>query len=107
LQLPSATPNEEPGLLRKRLSVSVALSQFHLSELTQGDKMQFKPHYPLSQERLSCDSQKKLLLIRLSTEVCLIRRVDGFDPSKDTIGKGRRRGRIIPYLSRGCLTNLG
>ena len=94
-------------MLRERLPVAMAISQFHLSELRQGDKMQLKPHNPLSQKRLSCDGQKKLLLIRPPTEVRLIGRVDGFDPPKDAVGEGRSRGRKIPHLSRGRLTNLG
>ena len=101
-----AASNEGPGLLRELLPVAMAFSQFHLSELTQGDKMQLKPHDPLSQERLSCDGQKKFMLIRPSTEVRLIGSVDGFDPTKDAVGKGRSRGRKIPHLSRGHLTNL-
>jgi hypothetical protein len=107
LQLLGAASNEGPGLLCERLPVAMAFSQFHLGELSQGDKMQLKPDYPLSQERLSCDGQKKLLLIRPPAEVRLIGRVDGFDPTKDTVGKGRSRGRKIPHLSRGRLTNLG
>ena len=94
-------------MLRDRLPVAMAISQFHLGELRQGDKMQLKPHNPLSQKRLSCDGQKKLLLIRPPTEVRLIGRVDGFDPTKDAVGKGRSRGRKIPHLRRGRLPNLG
>ena len=103
----SAATNEGPGLLRERLPVAMAFSQFHLGELSQGEKMQLKPHDPLSQERLSGDGQKKLLLVRPPTEMRLIGRVDGFDPTKDAVGKDRRRGRKIPHLSRGRLTNLG
>ena len=107
VQLLSAASNEGPNLLGERLSVAMAFSQFHFGELSQGDKMQLKPHYPLSQERVSCDGQEKLLLIRPPTEVRLIGSVHGFDPTKDTVGKGRSRGRKIPHLSSGCLTNLG
>jgi hypothetical protein len=106
LNLLGASSNEGPGLLGKRMTVAMAFSQFHLGELSQGDKMQLKSHYPLSQERLSCDGQKKLLLIRSPAEVRLIGRLDGFDPTKDTVGKGRSWGRKITYLSRGRLTNL-
>ena len=64
LQLLGATSNERPGLLGKRMTVAMAFSQFHLGELSQGHKMQLKSHHPFRQERLSCDGQKKLLLLR-------------------------------------------
>jgi hypothetical protein len=107
LNLLGAASNEGPGLLREGVTVAMTFSQFHLSDLRPRNKMQLKPHDPLSQERLSCDGQKKLLLIRPPTEVRLIGRVDGFDPPKDAVGKGRSRGRKIPHLVRRRLPNLG
>ena len=94
-------------MLGKRMTVAMAFSQFHLGELSQRKKMQLKPHEPLSQERLSCDGEKKLLLTRPPAEVRLIGRLDGFDPTQHTVGKGRSRGRKIPNLVRGRLPNLG
>ena len=107
MNLLGAASNEGPGVLRQRLSVAMAYSQFHLGELSQGNKMQLKPHYPLRQERLSCNRQKKLLLLRPPAEVRLIGRLDGFDPTQDTVGEGRSWGRKIPNLVRGRLPNLG
>ena len=48
LQLLGAASNEGPGLLHECLPVAMAFSQFHLGELSQCDKMQLKPHDPLS-----------------------------------------------------------
>ena len=107
LNLLGAASNEGPGLLGKRLPVAMAYSQFHLGELSQRNKMQLKPHDPLRQERVSCDGQKQLPLIRPPTEVRLIGRVYGFDRTKGAVGEGRSWGRKIPNLVRGILTNFG
>jgi hypothetical protein len=107
LNLLGTASNEGPGLQRERLPVAMAYSQFHLGELSQRNKMQLKPHDPLRQERLSCDGEKHLLLIGSPAEVCLIGRLDGFDPTQDTVGEGRSSGRKIPNLVRGRLPNLG
>ena len=107
MNLLGAASNEGPGLLGKRMTVAMAFSQFHLGELSQGDKMQLKSHDPLRQERLARDGEKKLLLLGPPAEVRLIRRLDGFDPTQDTVGEGRSRGRKIPNLVRGRLPNLG
>ena len=107
LNLLGAASNEGPGLLGKRMTVTMAFSQFHLGELRPRDKIQLEPHDPLRQERLSRDGEKKFLLIRPSAEVRLIGRLEGFDPTQDTVGEGRSRGRKIPNLVRGCLPNLG
>jgi len=107
LNLLGAASNEGPGLLRERLPVAMAYSQFHLGEFSQRNKMQLKPHDPLRQERLSSDGEKILLLIGSPAEVRLIGRLDGFDPTQDTVGESRSWGRKIPNLVRGRLTNLG
>jgi hypothetical protein len=85
LSLLGAASNESPGLLRKSVTVDITFSLFHLGVLGPCDEMQLKPHYPSSQERLSRDGQKKLLLIRPPTEMRLIGRVDGFDTTKYTV----------------------
>ena len=107
LNLLGAASNEGPGLLRKRLPVAMAFSQFHLGVLSLRDKMQLKPHYPSSQERLSRDGEKKFLLIGPPAEVRFVGRLDGFDPPKDTVGEGGSRGRKITHLVRRRLPNLG
>ena len=63
LSLLGAASNEGPGLLRKRVTVDITFSLFHLGVLGPCDEMQLKPHYPSSQERLSRDGDKKFLLI--------------------------------------------
>ena len=85
MNLLSAAANERPGLLGKRMTVAIAFSQFHLGELSQRNEMQLKPHDPLGQERLSRDGDKKFLMIGPPAEVRLIGRIDGFDPTKDTV----------------------
>jgi hypothetical protein len=107
LNLLGAGSNEGPGLLGKRMTVAMAFSQFHLGELSQGNKMQLKSYDPLRQERLARDGEKKLLLLGPPAEVRLIRRLDGFDPTQDTVGESRSRGRKIPNLVRGRLPNFG
>jgi hypothetical protein len=106
-RLLSAVPNERPGLLGEGMTVTMAFSQFHLSELSPGDKIQLKPYDSLSQERLARDGEEKFLLIGPSAEVRLIGRVDGFDRSQDTIREGGRRAGKIPHLIRRHLPNLG
>jgi hypothetical protein len=107
LNLLGAASNEGPGLLREGVTVAMTFSQFHLSDLRPRNKMQLKPHDPLSQERLSCDGEKQFLLIGPPAEVRLIQRLNGFDPTQDAVGEGRSRGRKIPHLVRRRLPNLG
>jgi len=107
LNLLGAASNEGPGLLRKRVTVAMAFSQFHLGVLGLCDEMQLKPHYPSSQERLPRDGDKKFLMIGPPAEVRRIGRIDGFDTTKDTVREGGSRCRKIPHLVGGRLPNLG
>jgi hypothetical protein len=48
LKLLGAAGKEGPGLLGKRMTVAMAFSQFYFGELSLRNKMQLKPHDPLS-----------------------------------------------------------
>ena len=106
-RLLGATTNERPGLLGEGMAVAMTFSQFYLGELSACDKIQLEPYDPLRHERLSCDGEKKFLLIGRSAEVDRIRRVDGLDRPQDTICEGGCRGGKIPHLIRRRLPNLG
>ena len=94
-------------MLGKRMTVAMAFSQFHLGELSPRNEIKLEPHDSLSQERLSRDGEKKVLLIGPPAEVRFVGRLDGFDTTKDTVGKGGSRGRKITNLVRRRLPNFG
>jgi hypothetical protein len=56
---------------------------------------------------LSCDGEKKFLLIEPSAEVRSVASLDVFDTTKDKVGEGGSSGRKIANLVRRRLPNLG